>query len=309
MEVSPQAYQSTTTVERRITGRIIPGGGTPRPDGLFRRTPVGGGSTMFGDPGEPRTLSSFDSWESEPPNDWDAIAPTPTTFPWTPWDSAAPNLGGGMRDDGSWNPPLGFGEQWWLAMMNGGVGGGGGFIGGVPKGAIILWPEDANIPSGWWRCNKANAAKSPKNGVTIPNLEGLSLIFYGNQANQTLSANDTAYDYNAIGAVLGFNDHGGALNNHNDHENLSAHTHGGTVDSDGAHDHRLTTNPTKILVDNAGGAQTPVINGGRTDADPGHQHSFTTAAAGGLLAEWDEKHSGTDNRTPSYVLVPIIKVK
>jgi hypothetical protein len=146
---------------------------------------------------------------------------------------------------------------------------------GIPSGGIIIWSGSSGaIPSGWYLCNGANGT---------PDLRNRFIVGAG-----------STY---AVGATGGSAD-----------SIVVAHTHTGTTNSSGTHDHTSDTTVPRVQIgtDNgtawAGAASgtygtstttTPVAEAGA------HTHTFTTASSGS---------SGTNaNLPPYYALCYIMK--
>ena len=157
----------------------------------------------------------------------------------------------------------------------------------IPSGGIIMWSGSiASIPSGWYLCNGSNGTPDLRNRFVVG-------------AGSTYSVADTGGSADAI---------------------TVAHTHTGTTDSAGAHQHNLAGNNltggalgTRGWSSTVGdGAESIVLTG---DGGPvertssvsndiiysagAHTHSFTTASTGS---------SGTNaNLPPYYALAYIMK--
>jgi microcystin-dependent protein len=164
----------------------------------------------------------------------------------------------------------------------------------MPRGGIIMW-SGTTVPTGWALCNGASVPKSDGSGnVTVPNLMDRFIVGAGN-----------AYVTGLIGGVATY-----ALSV----AQLPAHSHIGTTNPDGSHNHVLndpnvvtnqggvnlngtpSTNPNTRVGDNTGASQTgiTVLAGGL------HAHTFSTTNTG--------NGAGIENRPPFYALAFIMKV-
>jgi hypothetical protein len=136
---------------------------------------------------------------------------------------------------------------------------------GIPSGGIIIWSGSAAaIPSGWYLCNGSNGT---------PNLRDRFVVGAG-----------STYD---VGVTGGSKD---AI--------TVSHTHTGTTNSVGNHNHSMLGTSTGS--GGSGAFENRAPTGSKQTGDAGeHNHSFTTDSAGS---------SGTNaNLPPYYALAYIMK--
>ncbi len=148
-------------------------------------------------------------------------------------------------------------------------------------GMIILWSGSvASIPSGWALCNGASGT---------PNLRNKFIL---GAYSDTVSA---AYPNCPPHATGGYED-----------ATLPSHTHAGTTNGGGSHNHTIPHNLVQIVssggnIDRDNETQTKkTISGQSTGSAANHTHSFTTNSSG---------TSATDkNIPPFYALAYIMKL-
>ena len=147
----------------------------------------------------------------------------------------------------------------------------------VPAGVILLWSGSiASIPSGWNLCDGTNGTPDLRNRFVV-------------------AAGDTY----AVGAT------GGSDSVTLTTDQMPAHTHTGTTNSDGNHSHTAAIRDAweGNTVNNSGGGFMFVgqnnTNTYTTSTAGAHTHSFTTASTGGGASH--------ENRPPYYALAYIMK--
>ena len=147
----------------------------------------------------------------------------------------------------------------------------------VPAGVILLWSGSiASIPSGWNLCDGTNGTPDLRNRFVV-------------------AAGDTY----AVGAT------GGADSVTLTTDQMPAHTHTGTTNSDGNHSHTAAIRDAwqNNTVNNNGSGGMYVgqnnTNTYTTSTAGAHTHSFTTASTGGGASH--------ENRPPYYALAYIMK--
>ena len=147
----------------------------------------------------------------------------------------------------------------------------------VPAGVILLWSGSiASIPSGWNLCDGTNGTPDLRNRFVV-------------------AAGDTY----AVGAT------GGADSVTLTTDQMPAHTHSGSTDSAGAHNHTVTflDSPQTNTVNKQGPDLHNIGDLGTgtytTTTAGAHTHSFTTASTGGGASH--------ENRPPYYALAYIMK--
>lgn len=145
----------------------------------------------------------------------------------------------------------------------------------LPKGLISMWSGNT-APQGWAICDGENGT---------PNLSGQFIVGY--------DGNNT--DYNEIGKK------GGSAKVTLTKEELPSHSHSGTTNRDGAHEHTVK-DFTKIGDGSATHSDRNYYGpkGSVTGTAGDHSHTFTTNSSGG-----DQPH---ENRPPYYVLAYIMKL-
>jgi len=150
-------------------------------------------------------------------------------------------------------------------------------FGFIPSGGIILWSGSvASVPSGWFLCNGSNGTPDLRNRFVV-------------------AAGDTY----AVGAT------GGSDSVTLTTDQMPAHTHTGTTNSDGNHSHTAAIRDAwqGNTVNNSGGGFMYVgqnnTNTYTTSTAGAHTHSFTTASTGGGASH--------ENRPPYYALAYIMK--
>ena len=176
-------------------------------------------------------------------------------------------------------------------------------VGEAPIGGIIMWSggtADTDLPEGWKLCDGRVYGT-----VTTPDLSGKFIMASGDRKSRTLNANGTTTlgvtsDTYAVGNGVGF-DYVILKENQ-----MPAHTHTGTTNTDGAHNHEFNDyrmNESSNSGDYADGDGTGGSDVLRTtiDGQGAHTHNFTTNSTGSSLSH--------ENRPPYYVLAYIMRVK
>jgi hypothetical protein len=160
----------------------------------------------------------------------------------------------------------------------------------VPKGAILMWNgKRSSIPSGWALCDGSNGT---------PDLRSRFIVGFD---DRTFDPGGNFWDsgYNNNGYI------GGQLDITLTINNMPAHKHTGTTDTDGNHQHTWNGYRQKCVC----AGQSGVKSQEKIDTDPtdwatnidgAHSHSFTTNTTGG--------GSAFDGRPPFFTLAYIIKL-
>ena len=162
----------------------------------------------------------------------------------------------------------------------------------APLGAIVMWSGASNnIPDGWVLCDGSTGYTDHFGAAqTVPDLTGRFIVGVGNSSNGA-----TTY---SVG------NRGGEETHTLSAAEMTAHNHGGSTVSDGAHTHSY--NDRTVTREDVDGTNLSNrgVNGvpdeSRTTGSTGnHNHSISSQGGGGAH----------ENRPPYYALSYIIRVK
>jgi microcystin-dependent protein len=176
----------------------------------------------------------------------------------------------------------------------------------VPSGVILMWSGSiASIPSGWFLCNGANGTPDLRDRFLVGAGSTYTVGATGGATTVALAeANLPAHSHSFSGTTS---------------DRSAGHTHGGTTDFHGGHQHAYLDSTGQgqgpdVGLSYAGGGSQYSFRTGATDINGGHSHSIST---GGESNGHTHNYSGTtssvgsgtahENRPPYFALAYIMK--